>query len=121
MHLPGARSQPITGITTAGTVVSGASLLRGWSLKESTGTAVAACDIYDGDGTNGLLVATISLRINESTREVIPAGGIEIRSGLYYVVTAGAIKGSLWVVPGQFWNDYVVAQGAIPTDLGGGE
>lgn len=121
MHLPGARPQPITAITSAGTVVSGASLLRGWSLKESTGSATAACDIYDGDGTNGLLVATITLRTNESTREVIPGGGIEIRTGLYYVVVAGTIKGSLWAVPGQFYDGFVIAQGAIPGDLGGGE
>lgn len=115
-RLPGARAIGLPAGFTAGVVMSGAGYLTGWAFRESTGGAPAALTIYDGNDTTGALVAPISLATGESTRDYPSMPGIELSQGLYVTVTAGAVDGSLWVLPGTFWDDYAVVLGHVPID-----
>lgn len=114
MHLPGARPETVAVGATDLVIVNGAALLRGWAFQENTGTDPATLEIWDGTGTNGLLVAPISLKAGQSTRDYLPGAGIEIRVGVFFTVTAGELFGSLWVSPGEFVDNFVLVKGPIP-------
>lgn len=80
----------------SGVVLGGPLLLFGWSLRESTGTAPAQLDVYDGADATGQLVATITLIANESTRDYPSMPGVLCRRGLFVNAVAGSVAGVLW-------------------------
>lgn len=114
MHLPGARPYQIASGVSGIVVVNGAALLRGWSLRETTGSAAAVVELYDGTSTGGMLVATISLTDAQSTRDYLEGSGVEIRNAIFYNVVSGAVKASIWASPGEFAGGYVFVRGAVP-------
>lgn len=116
MHLPGYRPYQLNATDFAGVLVSGCGLLGGWAFQESTDAAGAALVIYDGTGTNGQLIAPITLAQNESTRDYPPC--IEFRLGLYVEVTDGDVLGTLWALPGEMVGDYVSIPGLVPLPSG---
>jgi hypothetical protein len=82
----------------AAIIVGGPVQLWGWALRESTGAAPAAVDLFSGTNTTGLLVAPINLLANESTREGPWTVPIQC-NGLAMNVRAGAVTGVVYVVP----------------------
>lgn len=90
-----------------GEAVGGRVTLFGWALKESTGSASAELDIYNGGGTNGQLVAPIALNAGQSTREYWGPEGIRMPAGMFQNATSGTAIGSVFVCdcsshPGEF-------------------
>lgn len=90
---------PIATTTADAQPFTGACLLRGWSFRETTGSAAASLIIYDGPAAAGQIVAAIDLLASESTRDYPPGNGIMIRTTPFVDVTGGSIQGSLWLTP----------------------
>jgi hypothetical protein len=117
--LPPADSASIADAATNPNIVTGASVLLGWSLRETTGAAGATGIIYDGSATTGQIVAPINLAPSETTRDWFGPHGLRIDVGLYFDPTAGTIDGAVWYVPGEVWDAYFIAQGWRPIWSGG--
>lgn len=114
MHLPGARAYGLTADDFSGTIITGAALLRGWSFTENTGSAPATVNLYDGGGTDGTLVASITLDQGQSTRDSLTGAGIECRVGLFVDVAVGAVDGAVWANAGEYFGGYVIVPGMAP-------
>lgn len=90
-------AQPITVPATGSQrVLGGPSLLMGWSFLETTGTASASVEVWDGADTTAQLVAVVSLVAGESTRDWLGPGGVYCSEGLFVNVLTGAVRGTLW-------------------------
>jgi hypothetical protein len=115
-RLPGARPFALPSTSGGFLVASGAVYVLGWAFKESTGSAAASVDIYDGLGTGGVLIAPISLSSGESTRDYPPPPGIECRQGCYVNIASGGVVGSLWALMAVIYDEYALVEGDIPID-----
>ena len=81
----------------------GRTVLYGYALKESTGTASAEVDFYGGNDTKGGLFIPITLQANESVVQWFGPQGLRFREGLYANLVSGAITGSLFIwTPGGY-------------------
>lgn len=68
---------------------------RGFTVKETTGTATAAVTIYDNaSAASGVILDVITLLANESAREDY-AVGIAAYRGIYVQVVSGAVTGAV--------------------------
>jgi len=112
--LPAARTQPIAATTIDLLVVGGASLLRGWSFVEPTGSAAASIELYDGTGVDGAYIVGITLDPGESTRDWLADGGIGCLVGLYLHVVSGEVQGATWVSPAILLDGFAIAEGVRP-------
>ena len=95
--------QPATVVANAaGTgdaaLVAAACTLLGWSVAE-TGGSTAKLYLRDGTDATGTIVATFTLNPYESIREIAPACGIKIVTGLYLDRTSGTTELSAWYAP----------------------
>jgi hypothetical protein len=91
------RSFPLGVIVAPGkSIVTGDVYLAGWSLRETTGAAVAQLDLVDGGDSGGVIVASIALAAGDS--KVATFGGhlLTIQNGLFVAVNAGSVTGALW-------------------------
>lgn len=80
--------------------VNAACTLMGWSFGESAATAsTAEIILRDGTDATGTIVAVISLNPDETVREVGPAAGIRIVTGVYVDRVSGTTVGSVWYAP----------------------
>lgn len=117
--LPPARTVPIATTTTDEKLVGGASILTFYNFTETTGSASAEVELYDGDDATGALIVNVTLNQGESTRDPLPKPGLGCRQGLFLNVVSGSIKGSVWIVPGEIIGPYVAVQGLAPFWRGG--
>lgn len=117
--LPASRSEPIPATTASVQVLGGAAFLHGWALMESTGSAGAVVRFRDGTGTDGVVIAPISLTGGESTRDFFPGAGVAVRSGLFLEVVSGEVEGAAWVLPATLEGPFEVAEGHHPLWSGG--
>lgn len=91
-------------VTVAGTNnISGSSQVisntactyRGFTLKETTGSAVAAVTLYDNaSAASGTILDVITFAAGESAREFYDPG-IQAVHGVYLSVVAGAVAGGV--------------------------
>jgi hypothetical protein len=73
------------------------------SLRELTGTAGAVLDVYDGTGTGGVLLDTISLSAGQSTRDYYRLHQYPYYGGLFLDVVSGSFKGTFTVAHSDHW------------------
>jgi hypothetical protein len=92
----GARPVPIEAGKRVRLATSGGTL-AGFSLRETTGVAVAVVNLRDGDDANAALVQTISLAPAESVRDWFGDRGISLYNGLFMDVAAGAVDGAVFL------------------------
>lgn len=92
-----AHAQPFAATTGTRAVSSSASVLMGWALVETTGTASASVDVFDGSDNTGSYVATITLNPGQSVRDWFAEGGLELERGCAFVVTSGSVKGAAFM------------------------
>lgn len=78
-------------------LVSGAVLLRGWAVRESTAGAPARFTIRDQGSTAGNAIVPISLAADQSTRDLLPGSGLLFEQGVFLDTEAGAWTGSVFV------------------------
>lgn len=111
MSLPPAAVLPFATTSTDLTLLTGPFILRGWAFKETTGSAAATFELYDGPDDTTVLVVPINLATSESTRDWLTGNGIIIRTGLFLEMLTGSIKGTIWYTPIINVSDVAVAQG----------
>jgi hypothetical protein len=76
-------------------VVQSVSVLKGWIIAESTGTAPAKMRLWDGTGGEGtgLYLGTVTLGENESNREWFGMDGPEIKNNaIYGEIVSGKVE-----------------------------
>lgn len=118
MHLPPARTIPIAVTTTDVLLINGAGILTFYNFTETTGSATAAVQLFDGTDDGGALLTDVTLLANESTRDPIPTPCVAFRNALFLEVLSGSVKGAVWVIPGEQVNAYMTMQGVDPIWLG---
>lgn len=82
----------------SGLIYSGPVVLVGWSIKETTGSAQAELDLYDGisaAAVTGIPAFPITLLPNESTRDVLI--NARMLNGIWANIT-GALEGSILII-----------------------
>lgn len=91
--------RPIGPFTVSGQVVTGAGILAGWCIRNVAGTGPSVGRLWDGAGTNGQLVAGVS--INQGDSDIMPPSlpGIYIQSGVYLEELSGQVEAVLWWIP----------------------
>jgi len=94
---PAARPIDYGTLTAGSALFGGQARLCGGSLRNTSTTATAVVDLYDGGGSGGQPVANVNLAANESTRDWLSGEGLRIRTGLYVNVTSGSVRVVLWV------------------------
>lgn len=106
MALFAARPIPVGTLSTSRRIfyVSGRFRLRGFGLKETTGTTTAEVDIYDGEDGGGQLIAPINFAANESVREWWSGDGMGCEHGVALVWVSGSVSGSVWIVYPYGWD-----------------
>lgn len=70
------------------------------SSIETTGSATAEYQLWDGTNTSGPLLMDIALASSQSTRDFIHKHHLPFRVGLYYVASSGSVRGSVSVLSG---------------------
>lgn len=73
--------------------------IRRFTLRETTGTTAAVVRLYDGSGTGGALIETISLSPGQSTRDRYNYGEFEYEAGLYMSVVSGTFEYAIELNP----------------------
>ena len=90
---------PVTrALAGAGTIMwSKSCYLLGWALVETSGSASAEVDIYDGLSSASTLVAPITLSSGQSTRDYLGPDGLWCQVGVFAALASGAAKLVVWV------------------------
>lgn len=78
-------------------LVSPATLVGGWSFRETTGAAQAEIQIFDGQTAQSVPYAFITLNAGQSVRDFCPTPGLFFRQGLFVALISGVVTGSVWV------------------------
>lgn len=73
-----------------------ANTLLGWSVRETTGAAIATVIFRDGHNSDGEEIAAVTLAAGESDRDAFPFG-ISLIDGLYLDVVSGAVAGAVYL------------------------
>ena len=81
---------------TGAAVLGFAAVVLGWSMKNASGTTLAALDIYDGTDHTGTSLFPIQLAANQTGRDWFGPNGILFRNGLYINVTAQQVSGAVF-------------------------
>jgi len=64
-------------------------------MEETTGSAAARFELWDGAGTSGEYIGPWTLASGQSFDNAYPSHGIPFRSGIYLNVTSGSVAGSI--------------------------
>lgn len=91
------RSVPVPATSTSRNIIKTAGALIGWSLRETTGSAAASVDIYDGNTNEGTKVASMAMASGGDDHIYMGPFGIPVRTGLYLDVVSGSVAGAVWV------------------------
>lgn len=89
--------------------------LYGWAFLETSGNAAAQLEVFDGTTVNSQSIAPIALLAGQSSRDIWGKPGIEIRTGLFVNISAGSVRGSLYVL-GLSADEIIRAAGYVASD-----
>ena len=95
-------------------LIGGACIVGGWSFVETSGSASASFELYDGSSNGGNLITSVTLASNESTRDLIGGHGIMVRNGVWIQVLTGTAKGAVWVIPVEIADQFALTLGYGP-------
>ena len=83
-----------TAVIVSGVVIGAAGVYRGFSLRETSGTAPATVRLYNNaSAASGTIIETIQLNPGESRSESLPVGIAVV--GIYFSLVSGAVEGSI--------------------------
>lgn len=85
---------------------NGACRLLWYSIKESTGSAPAEVDLYDGSGDSGPAVAFFPLGDGEALSGPTHHKGLHFSSGFYIAVPTGSAVGNFQIVVDEPWEEW---------------
>lgn len=90
--------------------------VRRLSVRETTGSAAAEFNIWDGTGNNGQLLDVINLSAGQSTRDYYRCHEYPFHNGLFIEVVSGDFLGAVVVQhkhDGEEWGEPVIVVGSI--------
>jgi hypothetical protein len=102
MHI--AVNLPIDTTTTSRVIDATRGQVLRLSTRETTGTAAAVFEMYDGSSDKGTLLDTISLSAGQSTRDYYRHWEYPYYGGLYLAVLSGSIRGGVTVLHSDDWD-----------------
>jgi hypothetical protein len=93
--------------TTTGTlqVITGAGTLLLQVIEETTGTAAARYELWDGTDTGGEYIGPWTILSGQSFDNNYSLYGIPFRHGLFLNVTTGSIGGSMVIGTHVLWQE----------------
>ena len=84
-------------LSAAGRIITGFSVrLLGWAATETSGSAAATVNVYDGTDTTGLIVLPIRLAQSEAGESWYGPNGIWFKNGVYINVASGQAQGAIF-------------------------
>lgn len=91
--------QAVSFPATTGNVplISGDAMVCGWSIIETSGAAPAQLTIMDGSDASGQPIAYVTLAPGQGVNDIISVPGIYCTRGVTVLVTAGSVKGVVWL------------------------
>lgn len=98
--------------SSSGQLINFAGAITYWSVRDTTSSSGSVLKLYDGTGTDGILVLDVSTTHGQSTSEYIHRGHLRFRSGLYYELVSGTIEGAVTVWTGlseREWHELLTA------------
>lgn len=119
MFLPPARALRFDLNATSTVLLSGAAIITGWSITNGNASTVSECDIYDDVNDQNDGIAAITLLGNESVRDLWAPSGIEVRKGIFVIASTGAVYGTIYAIPGEVVDAFMLTQGYQPLWRGG--
>jgi len=93
-----ADNQPVQALTANKIMFSGRCLLKGWHLVNQNASS-QTLQLLDGLDANGTPIGTAVVAANGLWQPAIPDAGIVCEIGVFLVIPAGPINGSVWVTP----------------------
>lgn len=88
---------PLSSLPAGGLVVGGDVLLLGLRVRETSGAAPGAVDLFDGGQGNGFNVGSYGMVANGSAGDWFGPQGIGLRTGLFVVIT-GLVAGAVFYI-----------------------
>jgi len=100
--------------TTTGTlqVFTGAGAVTAIVMEETTGSASARFQLYDGTNTQGAYLGPYTLAEGQSFDSVYPKPHLRFRAGLFLNVTSGSVGGAIQIVRSVGGVDFDDPEGA---------
>jgi hypothetical protein len=95
---------PTNNPATTGLYTNTGGHVRRISVRETSGTANAVFELYDGSGVNGKLLDSVSLTPGQSTRDVYAGWEYFFETGLYLSVVSGTFKGTIVIENSDDWS-----------------
>lgn len=81
---------------------TGAVVLFGLAVRETSGTAGAVVRLHNGTDVNGEVVVPVSLNAGESVRDAWPPLGVIMEGGIFPELVSGAVEGAYFI---RDWSD----------------
>lgn len=91
------RTLQVPTTTTSKSLYSRAGRLVGWAFRETTGSAAAAIDLYDGADANGVLMGSIGMVANGGSVVAFGDNPHPFLEGVFLSVASGSVRGAVWV------------------------
>ena len=88
---------PLNTVTTSQQLYYAGGYVARVALRESTGAAPAVVEVYDGSGTNGVLIDSINLASGASLEVRFNPWDYPFDGGLYLSVVSGSVRGSFTI------------------------
>lgn len=95
---------PLASLPASGQVVGGDVLLLGLAIRETSGAAPGAVDLFDGSQANGWNVGSYGMTGGNAQHEWFGPQGVMLRTGLFVVIT-GAVAGAVFYIDLQRQRD----------------
>ena len=84
-------------LSSAGKLVCGFSArVMGWTMVETTGSAAATVNVYDGADTSGEIALPIKIGQGGSSTDWFGPNGILFKNAVYVNVASGAAQGTIF-------------------------
>lgn len=99
MPLPPAQVFPFPAGSSDTVIFTGAAILRGWSTRESSGSAAVVAVLRDGTKATAPLVAELGQAQTVVDHFWCPDNGILLRTGLFLDFASGAMQAEFWLTP----------------------
>lgn len=97
---------PLTAQTPSKILYNGSGTVTTISVRESTGAAAAAFELYDGSNTTGYPIFECSLTQGLAQTSSFGSYGLEFNGGLYFNLVSGTIVGGVTWVLADDWDEY---------------
>lgn len=88
---------PTPAILASRQAFMGGGTLVGFNVKETSGSALASWDIYDGTNPTGLTIITLSVPAGATLTQTITDYGLPFETGLFINHSSGASLFVLWI------------------------